>query len=193
MQTFEAISKRRSIRRFKQRKISYAVLKNLVDCARVAPSAANLQPLEYVVVNKKSTVDAIFPYLRWAGYLKEKGVPEEGRRPTAYIIVLVNKKKNAFPHYVQADMGAAIENILIAATSKGLGSCWIGAMDRTMIEKILRIPNGVSAEYTIALGYSDESSSVETMKRSHKYYKDRHARMHVPKRKLSQMLHYNRY
>jgi len=98
MNVYNTILKRRSIRRFKQKPITITVLKKLVDAARYAPSAANLQPLEFIIVNKKKLVDEIFPLTFWAGYLGDKGAPEEGRRPVAYIAALVNSKKCKKPN-----------------------------------------------------------------------------------------------
>ena len=193
MSVYTIIQKRRSIRRFKQRTVSYKTLIRLIKAARLAPSAANLQAWEFIIVNKKLLVDKIFPHLKWAGYLGDKGAPEEGRRPTAYIVVLISKHKCKFPKYAQADLGAAIENILLAATETGLGSCWLGAIDRKAIAKILSIPPRTIVEYVIALGCPDEKSKVEPMKENIRYYKDRKGTMHVPKRRFSQILHRNRY
>ena len=66
MSVYKAILKRRSIRRFQKRKIPFGILRKLINAARVAPSAANLQPCEFIAVNKREIVDRIFPTLRWA-------------------------------------------------------------------------------------------------------------------------------
>jgi nitroreductase len=193
MHTFKTILKRRSIRRFKKRPIPYKKLIQLVNAARLAPSAANLQPWEFVIINDRKILDKIFPYTRWAGYLADKGPPQKHNRPIAYIAILINKKRCRFPEYAQADLGAAIENILLAATDMGLGSCWLGAIDRTNITKILSVPRKIKLEYLVALGYPDEESITEPIKNSHKYYKDKNSKMHVPKRRLSQLIHHNSY
>lgn len=193
MDTYQAILKRRSIRRFKQKPISYRSLIKLVDAARLAPSAANLQPIEYIIVDDKKVVDKIFPYLRWASYLGDKGAPEENRRPSAYIVVSINKEKCQFPQYAQADLGAAIENILLCAVEFGLGSCWLGAINKEEIAKILFVPENLSVEYVIALGYPDEKSRIEEFKENHKYYKDKNNVMRIPKRSIRQILHRNKF
>jgi len=193
MSVYETIIKRRSIRRFKRKPISYSILKELINAARLAPSAANLQPWKFIIVDKEKIADKIFPYLKWAGYLKDKGAPEYNRRPTAYIAVLINKKRCKFPKYAQADLGAAIENILLAATAKGLGSCWLGAIDKKAIAKILSIPSRTIVEYVIALGYPDEKSKAEPIKEDIRYHKDKKGTMHVPKRQLLDILRRNRY
>ncbi|MBM3252145.1 MAG: nitroreductase, partial [Candidatus Omnitrophica bacterium] len=167
MSTYQTIIRRRSIRRFKQKPIALSLLKKVVDAARLAPSAANLQPIEFIIVNNKILVEKIFQFTAWAGYLGDKGAPEEGRRPTAYIAALVNSKKCKKPKYSEADVSAAIENILLVATELGLGSCWLGAINREKIAKILSVPKYVSLAYLVALGYPDEKSVAEEMTRSH--------------------------
>ena len=193
MSIYKTILKRRSIRRFKQRPIGYSVLKKIVDAARFAPTAANLQPCEFIIVDKKSVVDQIFPYTRWAGYLGNKGAPVLKKTPVAYVSVLINSSKCKKPKYAQADLGAAVENMLLVATELGVGSCWLGAIDREKIARVLSVPKNVSVEYLVALGYPDEKSKTLTMKKSHKYYKDKQGRMHIPKRRLSWILHHNKY
>jgi len=189
----QIILKRRSIRRFKQKPIALATLKRLVDAARLAPSAANLQPIEYIIVSKKSLLEEIFQFTAWAGYLGDKGAPEEGRRPVAYIAALVNSKRCKKPKYAQADVSAAIENILLVATELGIGSCWLGAINRQEIAKLLSVPKYVSLEYLVALGYPDEKSIHEPMNRTYKYYRDKAGVLHVPKRPLLKILHLNKY
>jgi nitroreductase len=85
----ELALRNRSYRRFKENhKISEAALKGLVDIARISASAANLQPLKYIISHTPETNAKIFPCLVWAGYLKDWAGPEEGERPSAYIVVL---------------------------------------------------------------------------------------------------------
>lgn len=191
MGIYEVIVKRRTIRFFKKKRVPYSILIKLVDAGRLAPSASNFQPWEFIIVDKKEIVDKIFPTLRWAGYIEPFGTPPPGKRPTAYIVVLVNRriiKKGGI-----ADISAAIENILLLAAEVGLGSCWIGSVDRNQVRKILGIPKYCSIEYVIALGYPDETSVVELYKGDHRYWKDKNGTMHIPKRPLNDILHHNYY
>lgn len=188
---YEAICKRRTVRRFKQEPIPQEILDRLINAARLAPSAANLQPSEYIVVDEPSLVDQVFSTLRWAAYITPKGNPPEGERPIAYIVVLTNKKKTRMSGV--SDAAAAIENILLAAMEEGIGSCWLGSIERETLQKILGIPDHCLIDSVIALGYPQESPVVEEMKDSVKYWKDDRGTLHVPKRKLSDILHRNRY
>jgi len=183
---YDAIAKRRTVRRFKQDEIPLETLKRLVDAARVAPSGANLQPLKYIIVRSKKLVDAIFPLVAWAGYIAPKGNPPEGERPTAYIIILAdtNIHKGDCGH----DVGAAAENLMLAAMAEGIGTCWMGAIDRPQIAEVLQIPEHLKIDTLISLGLPAEAPLMEEMTDSIKYYKDSSGTLHVPKRSLSEIL-----
>ncbi|MDI6783921.1 MAG: nitroreductase family protein [bacterium] len=207
MDVYDAILTRRTIRRYQQKPIDEKILEKLINAARVAPSAANLQPCEYIIVNEKSIVDRIFPCLKWAGYIAPAGNPPEGERPVAYIIVLLNRtwRKEGG----EVDAAAAIENILLTALEEGIASCWLGSVDRAQVRQILSIPDYCIIDSVIALGYPNEQSVVEEMfipspstslringvegQDSVKYWKDDSGLFHVPKRKLGTILHKNKY
>ena len=123
---YELIINRRTIRRFKQQPISLELLTSLVNAGRLAPSGANLQPLEFIIVNETQLVNQVFPMLKWAGYITPAGNPPEGKHPMAYIIVLINTKIKK--EKGEVDAAAAIENMILAALEKGIGSCWIGSI-----------------------------------------------------------------
>ena len=94
MDVYKAILSRRSIRRFQQKQIPIELLKKFVNAARLAPSAANLQPLEYYVVNDRNLCDKVFETLGWAAYIKPKWAPSTEERPVAYIVMLAKDKTN---------------------------------------------------------------------------------------------------
>ncbi len=188
---YQVIIKRRTIRRFKQNPLRLSTLKQLVNAARLAPSAANLQPCEYIIVNDKKVVPELFKTLRWAGYIAPKGTPPPGKEPVAYIVVLVNRKKGE--KWGVSDASAAIENIILTAADWGIGCCWIAALDKPAIKKLLKIPAHCAVEYVVALGYPDERPVAEPLKTSHKYWQDKTGTLHVPKRSLAKIAHYNRY
>ncbi|MBC8185974.1 nitroreductase family protein [candidate division KSB1 bacterium] len=189
MGIYELIIKRRTIRKFQQQPISSELLTSLVNAGRVAPSGANLQPLEFIIVNKKGLVDQVFSTLKWAGYIAPAGNPPEGKQPTAYIIVLINteiKKEKG-----EVDAAAAMENMILAALDKGIGSCWIGSINRKEIRNIFGLSDLYKIDSILALGYPDESPVLEETEDSIKYWKDESGRLHVPKRKMENVLHVN--
>ncbi|MCK4337423.1 MAG: nitroreductase family protein, partial [Candidatus Aminicenantes bacterium] len=182
MKVFNLILSRRTIRQFKPKPVPRSILKKIIDAARLAPSAANRQPLEFLVVDDKEVVDRIFPCLKWAGYIVPEGNPRPGREPTSYIITLINSKvrKSGF----EWDAGAAIENMILSALEEGIGSCWLASVDREKVRDIFGLPEDYTIDSILALGYPDESPVVEELVDSVEYWKDEHGRIHVPKRKL---------
>ena len=191
MNIYEATIKRRTIRRFKQKPILFETLKKLVNAGRLAPSSANLQPIEYIVIDEKDLVERVFGTLKWAGYISPAGDPPSEERPVAYIIVLANKKKNS--GNCERDAAAAIENMILVALEEGIGSCWLGAIDINKLTDILGLPEHIKIDSVLALGYSNESPQIEEMKDSVKYWKDETEVLHVPKRKLDDVLFFNKY
>jgi len=183
----EVVYKRRTIRRFKQDPIPLETLKKLVDFARVAPMAKNVQALDFIIVEKPEIRKKLFPLVGWAGSLpQEQRTPENGREPTAYIILLVNN--NVKPAYVDFDVGAAAENILLGAVTFGLGSCWMGNINGRKIKALFEIPDFYIIKQVISLGYPDEESVMEPFKDSFKYWKDQDGKMHIPKRDLDDVI-----
>lgn len=188
---WELISKRRTIRQFQPESIPENVLIKLVDLGHLAPSAANLQPLEFIVISDPEVRKEVFPCLRWAAYISPAGNPAPGHEPTAYIIILVNTEIREKGY--EYDVGAAAENIILGALTQGIGSCWLISFDRERLREILSIPEKYRLDSVIALGYPAEEPVVEEFQGSVKYWKDEAGVLHVPKRKLEEVIHFNRY
>ena len=182
----EAIYNRRTIRRFKQVPIPIENLKKLVDYARVAPMGNNIQSLEYLIVSDTEARNKIFPLTAWAGSLPPKErLPETNRRPMAYIIVLVNTQIKEKP---RIEIGGAVENILLGALKFGLGTCWMGSLDRGKMRELFEIPEFYEINCLISLGVPDEKSTMEPFDGSMKYWKTDDGMMHIPKRSLDDVI-----
>lgn len=190
MKIYNAIISRRTIRKFQQKPIKLSILKRIVNAGRLAPSAGNLQPLEYVIAVDDALREKIFPNLRWAAYIAPEGNPKNNERPVAYIIILVNKEIS-FGSFFKYDVGASAENITLAALEEGIGCCWIGSFNRKKIENILKIPEQYSADLVLALGYPLENPEYYDIEKgkSIKYHKDTSGVLHLPKRKLDDIVH----
>lgn len=186
MSTYELILKRRTVRKFKQDIIEKAHLKKMVNAARLAPSGANKQPLKYVIVDDESTVKAIFEQVKWAGYIAPTGNPEKHEQPTAFIAVLADTNISQGGYELEA--GAAIQNILLVAKEEGIGSCWMGAINRPNIMDILKLDEPLKLISVIALGYEGETPITEDEEGTIKYYKDIEGVLHVPKRTFSDVV-----
>lgn len=186
---YDTILKRRSIRSFKQKEIDFEILKKCVNAGRLAPSAANLQPLEFIIVNEKKTCSKIFNALGFAGYLKEWN-PKQSESPSAYIVILCNDPNNKW--YVR-DASFASENIVLTAEGYKIGSCVLCNIDKEKIRDILKIPEKIIIDSVIALGYKNEKSVIEDYTDSVKYYKDKDNVLHVPKKKMENVMHINKF
>lgn len=191
MSLYDLITSRRSIRQFQQKPISRDILRNIVNAGRLAPSAANRQPLEFIVVDDEKKRSKIFPCLKWAGYIAPEGNPMLGQEPTAYVLVLVNTKIREQEY--EWDSGAAIENMILTAWEKGIGSCWIVSVDKNQVISLLDVPKGYHVDSVIALGYPAESPVIEDLEDSVAYWKDENGCLHVPKRKLADVIHFNEF
>ncbi len=185
----DVILARRTIRQFKPDPIAREVLVKLVDAGRLAPSAANLQPLEYIVVDDREKCGRVFPCLKWAAYIAPKGNPLPGQEPAACIVVLVNTAVR--DKMFEYDVGAAVENMIVAALAEGVGSCWLISVDREKAAEVLGVPPGYRIDSVLALGRPAETPVVEELMDSAKYWKDDEGRLHVPKRTLARVLHIN--
>ncbi|MFO7896733.1 MAG: nitroreductase family protein [Candidatus Cloacimonadales bacterium] len=185
----DLVIRNRSYRRFDHSfQIDKASLLELVDLARLSPSAANLQPLKFGLVYGDAC-QKVFPHLAWAGYLTDWSGPIPEERPSAYIII---KREIEGSRNYATDAGIACQSILLGASEKGWGGCIFGAVDRENLQKALQMPDQHEIVYVIALGKPIEEVMIEEIAagsaaESVKYWRDDKNRHHVPKRKLSEI------
>jgi nitroreductase len=184
----ELVIKTRSHRRFHQEvPIERETLKELVDLARLSASAANRQPLKYILSCDPGQNEAIFPCLSWASYLKDWPGPAEGERPSAYIVVLGDTRVH--PTF-SCDHGIAAQSIMLGATEKGLGGCILGAIDRPRLRQSLNIPRHYDILLVLALGEPNETVTLETVGPDGdiKFWRDKDDVHHVPKHALDDII-----
>ena len=184
----ELIQKNRSYRRFfEDRAVALETLKELVDLARLSASAANLQPLKYLLSSDSERNALIFSHLAWAGYLKDWPGPGPGERPSAYIIIFGDTEiRKTF----ECDHGIAAQSILLGAADRGLGGCIIGSIDKQGLRAALRIPSRYEILLVLALGTPKETVVIETVDPTGdiKYWRDKQGVHHVPKRPLHEII-----
>jgi len=184
----ELVHKTRSYRRFDERlPVSRQTLVELVDLARHSASAANRQPLKYILSCAPETNAQIFPYTRWAGALKDWPGPAEGERPTAYIVILGDTE---ISKSFGCDHGIAAQSIMLGATERGLGGCMIGALDRSGLRAALDIPERYEILLVLALGKPAETVVIEDLPPdgNTNYWRDEQSVHHVPKRALDELI-----
>jgi nitroreductase len=184
----DLVKNNRSYRRFYEDFIiGRNTLEELVDLARLSASAANRQPLKYILSCEKNKNDLIFPNLGWAGYLKDWPGPVEGERPSAYIIMLNDTEitKNYW-----CDPGIAAQTILLGATEKGLGGCIFASVKRDELRSALKIDKRYEILYVLAIGKPREKVVLETVGTDGdiKYWRDSQGVHHVPKRPLEEII-----
>ena len=184
----DLVLRNRSCRRFdEQFTIERETLESLVDLARLSPSAANLQPLRYILSCTPEKNARIFPHVAWAGYLKDWPGPAEGERPAAYIVILCDTDiGDAFG----CDHGIAAQSILLGAVEQDLAGCMIGSIDRKALGAALDVPDRYKILLVLALGKPRETVAIEEVgpQRNIKYWRDENGVHHVPKRSLEELI-----
>jgi nitroreductase len=182
------IRKNRSCRRFDQsRKIDLETLRHLVNLARLSASAANLQPLKFIVCSDPKINARVFPFIGWAAYLADWKGPEEGERPSAYIIMLGD---TAISPQFSLDPGIAAQSILLGAREADLAGCMIGAFNEKGVRKVFEIEEHLQILLVLALGKPAEEACIESISRDGdiRYWRDERGVHHVPKRNLEDII-----
>jgi len=173
LDVFEAIKKRRSIRAFTPEDVSKEEIEKLLDAARYAPSAGNIQPWEFIVIRdfkikRKLSIAA----------LDQKFIEEA----PVVIVVCANEMRSSRRYgnrgatlYCLQDTAAAIQNMLLTACALDLGTCWVGAFHEEDVRETLDVPKGVRPIAIISVGHPAEKPEIRF------------------KRALSEIVHYENY
>jgi nitroreductase len=143
METFEALAKRASVRDYMNQPVPKDLLEKLVDAGRRAPSARAVEPWEFVVVTERAMLDKLAGMISTGVFLKQA---------TACIVVFCQDTK-----YYLEDGSAATENILLAATDLGLGTCWIAGDKKEYcaeVSKLLGAPAHLKLISLISVGWA---------------------------------------
>ena len=186
----ELLKTRRTYRRFEQKAIDQEIIDEILLAARYASSAANRQPLSYIVIKDADKVAEVFRYTKWAGALPpEQGQPKENERPVLFIAVVENMNINK---YCDTDAGLAISNMTLAAWNRGVGSCMIGACDKPTLSKMFGLNENQVLHTVVAFGYPSHVSHIVDVENPEevKYYLDENRDYVVPKRKLEDVVTY---
>jgi nitroreductase len=184
----DLVLRNRSYRRFNEaHRIARETLVELVELARCTPSAANRQPLKYILSADPKTNDRIFPCLAWAVYLQDWQGPAPGERPTAYIVILIDE---TITKDWWCDDGIAAQTILLGAAEKGLGGCMIGSINKERLRQDLQILAHLTIRLVVALGKPAEQVVLEDLEAGGdiRYWRDKQGVHHVPKRQLAELI-----
>jgi nitroreductase len=161
--TIEVLQTRRSIRSYAAKPVERAVIEEIVDCARLAPTAMNDQPWDFVVLTAKEDLVQIPTLLGHAEFIANAAFA---------VLVLARETANALE-----DCSAATENLLIAAAAHGIGSCWVAGAKQPYapsVAKAFGAPEDRQLISIVSFGYPAENPQIE-------------------KRELADVLHWNRF
>lgn len=183
----QIVIKNRSYRAFQEHyKIDKHELIDMVDTARYTPSSVNIQPFKYYISFEKGTNDKIFSHTKWARLLKDYDGPEEGKRPSAYVIVCNDTGIASNIERFSCDAGIISQTIMLSAVEKGYGGCMIKNFEPDNLAKDLGLPDNIKPFIILAIGKPDEEIIIDEISQGEptSYYRDENGVHHVPKRKL---------
>ncbi len=157
MDVKEAISKRRSIRKYKRKGVPLNLIRELIDAARLAPSGSNTQPCRYYIVKDEET----------KGRLKENRIFEQDFVYLAPVIIVCCSDVQSYRQGVKGwseenekralrDLSIASAFLVLRATELGLATCYVGWMKKDKIKDVLDIPRHYIVPFVIAVGYANE-------------------------------------
>jgi len=139
------IKSRRSIRKYRDQEVPREILEDLVDCGRLAPSGYNRQPWVFVVLTEKELKQKLAELCQWGRFLQEAG---------AAILIFCEKEAET----ALEDACAAAENIIIAASAYGLGTCWVNSYRKAhseAVKQLVRCPEHLELAVILAVGYPE--------------------------------------
>lgn len=152
----EVMEQRHSVRKFKPDSIPEFIIQSILNCGLSAPSAGNLQPWQIWVVK--------LPHLKAVLAEAAYGQTFVEQAPVV-IVVVADPKRSAAKYgvrgaalYCLQDTAAMIQNMLLAATAFGIGSCWVGAFDEKAVSKVLGLSEGLKPVALLPMGYPAEVS-----------------------------------
>lgn len=170
MSVREIIAQRRSIRRYLDKPVEREKIMACLEAARLAPSADNVQPWRFVVIDdpelkprfSKEVFSGIYAFSKFAA--------------KAPVLILILVQTNLLAHgigkqvqdvyYYLIDVGIAGEHIVLQAEELGLGTCWIGWFNIKKARKILNIPRKYKIVSLMSLGYFDKKPQKQKKRRS---------------------------
>jgi len=156
MDIFDVIKTRKSIRKYINKPVEPEKIERIMTAAQQAPSWRNGQCWKFIVVNNPEKKKEL---IRCTGTFNRSWLGKEH----AIIVACGNPEQSGVrndKHYYMVDVAIAMENLVLAATALGLGTCWIGAFDEEKIKGLLNIPNNYRIIAITPLGYPAKKDSL---------------------------------
>jgi len=145
-EVIKLLKERRSIRKYQEKEVPEDIIKGIIDCARFAPTAINIQPWEFIVITDREMRKKIADITDYGKFIAEA--------PVCVVVFCKDTK------YYLEDGSAATTYILLAAKAYGLGSCWVAGDKKYYAEdirKLLGVPEGYKLVSLISIGYPAEN------------------------------------
>ncbi len=150
MDVFKAISERSSIRSYKGEPVDQDDMEKIIEAARKAPSAKNLQPWKLIVVRDPISLEEMVGICQGQQFVKDAG---------ALIVGLTEQTK-----WAQVDISIALDHLSLEAVELGYGTCWIGAFDKEAMEEKLGVSEDLEAFICMTIGVPDDETDSPTKK-----------------------------
>lgn len=151
MDVFECMEKRRSIRNYDKKDVPNELIAQIITAGTYAPSAGNVQPWEFVIIQDKKTKKELATAALRQEHIEEAPV---------VIVVLANKEKSRMRYgergenlYCIQDTAVCIQNMLLACTALGLGTCWTGAFEEEEVKQLLCLPDKLRPVAILPIGF----------------------------------------
>lgn len=179
MEFLELVNKRRSVRKYSERKIPRDLIDRCIETARLAPSASNSQPWSFIVIDDERTKNELCDKAFSGVYMSNVFV-----KKAPVVVVVITEKANYITRlggmlrkvqYSLIDVGIACEHLVLQAEELGIGTCWLGWFDEKAVKKVLNLPKSVQIDVMISMGYPTEVKTVtkkrKTLEEIRRYFK----------------------
>ena len=143
MDVFECVSTLSSIRSYYDKEVDMETVRKVLEAGRLAPSAHNDQPWEFILIDEKDKLKQMESYCISGKFISQ----------VAFAVVVLSDPGSKWH---EIDTTRAVQNMILTAWSLGLGSCWIGRLDTKGIKKFLDIPDKWNILTVLPFGYFNE-------------------------------------
>lgn len=184
----DLLMRNRSYRRFDENvEVPVEKIESWVEAARYTASMRNVQPLKYILVTDPTHCEQLCRMVHWAGYLTDWDGPEEGERPRAFLVQVLDSNIAASGRY---DEGLQLEAITLSAIEDGFGCCIMLSFSQGEVARYFDLPDNIFPLAIVAIGKPAEKVVLEDMQAygDYKYYHDENGVHHVPKRKFEDLV-----